>query len=120
MNRLNPNDALIRIADVHNPSNWHSFSKALSGPWHVFQAPNYGWMITFLRVPSGPASPIVTPTLLPTHEPSDPADNGWSASVALPEASGLNEYWVTVLEQYRWAQLQTAEWTVLFMKLPSP
>jgi len=113
------NDAFIRIADVHNPLNWYSYQKNVSGPWSVFKAPTYGWMITFLRVPTGPLSPIVIPSLLPTNQPVSNGD-GWSATVALPEASGLNQYWVTVLEQYRWAQLQTAEWTVIFMKLPSP
>ncbi len=116
---LSPSDAYIRIADVNNPLSWYSYRWGVSGPWSVFKAPTYGWMITFTRVPSGPAAPIVTPALLPTNRPLS-NDEGWSASVALPETSGLNQYWVTILEEYRWAQLQTAEWTVLFLKIPSP
>ncbi len=111
--------ASIIIADVHNPLAWYSFAKDVSKPWSLFQAPKYGWMITFLRVASGPQTPIITPSLIPTNRPATP-DRGWSASVSLPESTGFNQYWVTVLETYRWAQLQTAEWTVLFMKLPSP
>jgi hypothetical protein len=105
--------ARIRIPNIHNPLMWHTILWPIPRPWSVFQAPAYGWMITFLRVPSGPASPIISPRLTPT-EGSIPATEAISAIVELPESSGVNQYCVTVQE------LQTAEWTVVFIKQPSP
>jgi hypothetical protein len=38
----------------------------------------------------------------------------------LPESGGPQQYWVPVLEEYRWAQLETAEWKVTFLRIPLP
>lgn len=119
VSRLTSSTARIRIPDIHNPLSWFSFLWPVSGSWSIFQAPAYGWMITFLRVPSGPASPIVSPRLTPT-EGSIPATEATSAIIELSESSGINQYCVTVQEEFGWAQLQTAEWTVLFIKKSSP
>jgi hypothetical protein len=112
----------ILIPDINDPTKWYSFSETnVSAPWTPFFALPYGWIIFFLRVPSGPATPVVTPSLLPTDVvAASGADSALSASVVLPEASGFNQYWVTVLEQYRWAQLDTAQWKVIFLKNPNP
>ena len=117
--RLTPSTARIRIPDIHNPLVWHTVLWPITGPWSVFRAPAYGWMITFLKVPSGPASPTISPRLTPT-EGSIPATEATSAIVELQESSGVNQYCVTVQEEFGWAQLQTAEWTVVFIKQPSP
>ena len=117
--RLTSGTARIRIPDIHNPLMWHTVLWPITGPWSVFRAPAYGWMITFLKVPSGPASPIISPRLAPTEGPI-PATGATSAIVELQESSGVNQYCVTVQEEFGWAQLQTAEWTVIFIKQPSP
>ena len=118
LNRAALNTVQIRLPNIYDPLAWYSYTWPVNGPWSMFRAPNYGWAITFLRAPNGPPAPIVVPSLLPTNElPS--ADRGLSVSVSLPEATGFNQYWVTVLEEHRWAQLQTAQWTVIFMKLAS-
>ncbi|MEJ7593793.1 MAG: hypothetical protein WKF77_19820 [Planctomycetaceae bacterium] len=113
------NTARIRIADINNPLNWYTYLWDVPGPWSIFQATNYGWMITFLRNTHGPASPEVVPSLIPT-EGSVPSTEAWSAIVELPESTGVNQYCVTVLEEFGWAKLQTAEWTVVIIKAPSP
>ena len=70
-------------------------------------------------MPHGPVPtvPSVIPSLTPTDGPSSEA---WSAIVELPESNGVNQYCITVLEEFGWAQLQTAEWMILVIKAPSP
>jgi len=64
----------------------------------------------------------VFPNLLPTLS-VERADKVLAVYVVLPEASGDTQYWVSVSEQYsygqkRFAQLQTACWTVTFLRDP--
>jgi hypothetical protein len=111
--------ALLRLPDVNDPSRWHSFVLAVSKPWRFFQKADLGWMVTILRTPDGPASPVMAPTTIPAAS-TKPADKALCASIVLPETRGPTQYWVHVLETYRWSQLQTPEWTVFFLRLPLP
>ena len=110
-------EGMVRVPSVNDPKVWRTIALNLSQPWRVLQLPTLGWIITFLQVPAGPVTPVITPASVPTHV-VEPADKALSASVILPESGGFNQYWVPVLEKYRWAQLQTPFWTVVFLRTP--
>lgn len=74
-------------------------------------------MLTFLRVPFGPSAPQIMPGLIPTDGQSG-APEAWSLFLQLPESGGDKEYCLTIIEAKGWAQLQTAEWTVIVLKAP--
>jgi hypothetical protein len=112
-------EARVRVPNVRNPATWSSSPFPVPAPWQYLPLADAGWHITFLRVPVGPENPIVTPATLPT-DIEDRDERALLASVILPEAGGHNQYWVPVLEKYRFAQLHTAEWTVIFLRLPLP
>ena len=110
---------LVRVSSVKSPTVWQSIGVNLSQPWRMLQLPKLGWIITFLQVPAGPAIPQITPA----HAPTDvvvPFDKSLAASVILPEGGVFHQYWVPVLEKYRWARLETANWTVVFLRIPIP
>jgi len=73
--------------------------------------------VIFLKVPKGPASPVITPATLPTEAPAT-SDKSLSASVILLESGRFIQYWVPVLEKYHWARLDTATLSVFFMRIP--
>jgi hypothetical protein len=88
----------------------------LTEPWRVIDLPAQGWRIVILKLPAGPAIPWITPA----HAAVDavkPDDKALCASVILPEAGGFQQYWVPVLENYRWATLDTPAWRVTFLRL---
>jgi hypothetical protein len=109
--------AWVRVPIVSNPSQWRNVLVPLDKPWTSL-AMN-GWQLYFIRTGAGPATPTITPATVPTDAVVT-LDKVLSASVTLPETGGLRQYWVPVTETYLGAQLQTAEWTVLFVRLPSP
>jgi len=113
-------EAFYRVPRVSNPGSWSSSRVFLSAPKLTFR--DSGWTIIFEKVQGGPQTPIVFPNLLPTLS-VERADKVLAAYVVLPEASGDTQYWVSVSEQYsygqkRFAQLQTACWTVTFLRDP--
>ncbi len=112
-------EARVRVPKMSDLRVWRSFPFPVNKPWQYLALPEMGWHVTFLRVPAGPPSPVITPAVLPT-DVEERADRAVAASVILPETGGHRQYWIPVLEKHRWAQLQTAEWTVVFLRLPLP
>jgi hypothetical protein len=81
-----------------------------------------GWKVTFIKVDGGPSKPDIVPDLIPSADILK-NDKALAAYVILPESGGQNQYWVTVSERLtyqglRFAQLQTADWTVIFLRDP--
>jgi len=107
----------LRLPSVSDPKTWKSIGVDLSEPWHVTQLPLLGWIVIFFQVSTGPANPVITPATLPT-DAVDSSDKSLNASVILPENGVFKQYWVPVLEQYHSARLDTANWTVFFLRTP--
>lgn len=115
-------EVFVRVQEVSDPSSWSTSLVLLNSSFTVLE--DSGWHIIFFRISNGPSVPIVTPQTLPTNSFMF-NDKVLSAYVQLPESDGMNQYWVPVTERInlfgqRFAQLQTAEWTVLFFREPAP
>jgi hypothetical protein len=114
-----PPKATVRLPIASDPRKWREALILVDKPWTALKMPSIGWHIYFIRTGAGPANPTITPSVTPVDQ-LFPKDKVISASVTLPEAGGLKQYWVPVREAYLGAQLQTAEWTVIFLRDPSP
>ena len=112
-------DGYVRVPCVKNPKLWRTIGFNSSQPWRLLRLPELGWIITILKVPAGPATPLITPAFAPT-DVVNPPDKSLAPSIILPEGGELHQYCVPVLEKYRWARLDTANWTVVFLRAPTP
>ena len=118
-----PMVAYVRVPVVSNPSQWKNIQKAVSSPLVRLPLPSIGWDFTFIKNPSGPASPLIAPATVPAN-PIAALDKVLACSIILPESSGFQQYWVPVTESLpflgkRLATLQTAEWTVIVLRDPA-
>lgn len=121
----------IRVQSVDNPS--ISFGPTrLNLSVNEKQIEMGGWIITFTRLRSpgdaNPQNPIaqIQPKQTPMAD-FDLSDQFRTALVVLPEASGLNQYVVTVPESanysippFKYSLLLTRDWQVKFQRLPIP
>lgn len=110
--------ATVRLPVTSDPRKWREARIFVDKPWTALKMPSIGWHLYFLRI-AGPAKPLISPSTTPMSN-IVPQGKVLSASVTLPEADGLKQYWVPVTEAYLGAQLQTAEWTVVFVREASP
>jgi hypothetical protein len=111
-------EGYIRVPCVKNPKLWRTIGFNLSQPWRLIRLPELGWIVTILQVPAGPETPMITPAFAPT-DVVNPPDKTLAPSVILPEGGTLQQYCLPVLEKYRWARLDTANFTVIFLRAPT-
>lgn len=114
-NAIATRNALVRLPVVSDPSNWRNVCIVLDKPWTQLLMPSIGWKLYFIRTGAGGTTTVITPATAATDDVV-PHDKVLCAGVTLPEAGGLKQYWVPVTNEYLGAQLQTPEWTVIFVR----
>ena len=112
--------AWIRVPRMSNVNQWHNFPVPVGAPITLFPIPWIGWHAIFIkRSGPGPSYPTITPSTVPGLTQVT-KEKVVSAGVSLPETGGVNNYWVPVTETALSAQLDTAEWIVIFVRTKSP
>lgn len=124
--------SFLSVPKVTNPADFKQLFVPLVGDSYAIETS--GWIIKYYRLPNLP-SPAPFPTVgrgevSPAQLPKSGislSDKALTAMVVLPEGGTFNQYFVSVPESslytqppYRYSQLLTSEWLVLFLRDPLP
>jgi len=105
----------LKVPVVSNPGKFKSILIPVGTPVPIKIS---GWQAFFIPS-SGPSTPVVFPATLPTDITQN-TDKVLTAGVTLIGAAGQTQYWVPVMERFRWAILQVSGLTVFLFRDPLP
>ncbi|MCC6510741.1 MAG: hypothetical protein IT423_16675 [Pirellulaceae bacterium] len=109
--------AWVRVPVVQNPITYRNVRLPLNEQVTQVGLNSIGWQIYIFRVNSGPASPTISPMCVPKCSP-EPTDRALAVSIVLPHGKSSQQFWVPVIEQVGYAQLQTDRWLVVIIRVP--